>query len=88
MTPEKEAPNKKVVIYTANYCPYCRSAKKFLQEKNIPFEEIDVTDDSEMRRKLVEMSGGCETVPQIFVDGRSVGGYQELVELYQRGSAL
>ena len=85
---EKDAPNKKVVIYTANYCPFCRSAKKFLQEKNISFEEIDVTDDAEMRRRLVEMSGGRETVPQIFVDGRSIGGYQELVELYRCGSVL
>ncbi len=70
---------KKVVIYTTRYCPYCSAAKKLLQSKKVVYEEIDVTDDDAMREKLVQMSGGRETVPQIFIDGKSIGGYEDLV---------
>ena len=82
------AKNKKVIIYTTNYCPFCSAAKKFLVSKNVPFEEIDVTGDDEMRRRLVEMSGGRETVPQIFADGQAIGGYEDLVEFYRSGGSL
>ena len=78
---------KKVVIYTAQYCPYCAAAKKFLKSKKVDFEEIDVTDDDRMREKLVEMSGR-ETVPQIFADGQPLGGYDDLVEYYRSGKTL
>lgn len=76
---------KKVEIYTASYCPYCQAAKRLLRSNGIAFEEIDVTEDDAMREKLVRMTGGRETVPQIFVDGRSVGGYDDLVKLIQEG---
>ncbi len=79
---------KKVVVYTTRACPYCVAAKKFLQSKKITFEEIDVTGDDVAREKLVKMSGGRETVPQIFVGGRSIGGYDDLVELYRAGRPL
>ena len=79
---------KKVVIYTAQYCPYCTAAKKLLKSKNVIFDEIDVTDDDAMREKLVKISGGRETVPQIFVDGRCIGGYDDLAALYQSGKTL
>lgn len=78
---------KKVAIYTTQYCPYCLSAKKFLKSKDVPFEEIDVTEDDAMRQKLVEMTGQ-ETIPQIFVDGRSIGGYTDLIAYYQSGKTL
>ncbi len=78
----------KVTIYTTSYCSYCHAAKKFLKSKNIAFEEIDVTDDEAMRRKLVQMTGGRETVPQIFADEKNIGGYDELVAYYQSGKSL
>ena len=78
---------KKVVVYTTNYCPYCAAAKKFLNSKKVDFEEIDVSQDDAMRDKLVQLSGQ-ETVPQIFVDGKSIGGYEELVEYYRSGKTL
>lgn len=71
----------KVVVYTTDYCPYCRAAKDHLRSKKIAFQEIDVTHDDTMREKLVEMTGR-PTVPQIFVDGKSIGGYEDLVRLY------
>ncbi len=79
---DKNKSSKKVVIYTTSYCPYCTAAKKFLKSKRVDFQEIDVSDDDTMRDKLVQMTGGRETVPQIFVDGESIGGYEELVALY------
>jgi glutaredoxin 3 len=74
-----------VVIYTTHACPYCRMAERFLTERNIPFKGIDVTNDEAMRAKLVEMTGGKRTVPQIFIGGTSVGGYTDLVALQQQG---
>ena len=77
----------KVVVYTTSYCPYCHAAKEFLRSKKVAFEEVDVTGDDAMRQKLVELSGQ-ETVPQIFADGRPIGGYEELVAYYRSGKAL
>lgn len=71
---------KEIIIYTTPYCPYCRMAKDLLRQKGAAFKEIDVSEDDAMREKLVQMSGGRETVPQIFVDGKSIGGYDELAE--------
>ena len=80
--------SKKVVIYTTRYCSYCDAAKNFLQSHGVPFKEIDVTGDDAMRDKLVQMSGGRETVPQIFVDDKPIGGYDELVRYYKSGHGL
>jgi glutaredoxin 3 len=79
---------KKVVIYTTQYCPYCHAAKDFLKKQKITFEEIDVSDDDAMRDKLVKMTGGRSTVPQIFADDKSIGGYDDLVALYKSGKSL
>lgn len=68
---------EKVTIYTTDYCGYCRLAKELLRERQIPFEEIDVTHDDEKRKWLVEHTGQ-RTVPQIFFGNESVGGYTEL----------
>lgn len=73
-----------IVIYTTTYCPYCVAAKRFLQQRGLEFEEIDVTDADDLRQWLVEVSGQ-RTVPQIFIHGRPIGGYTELVELAQNG---
>ena len=74
-----------VLIYRTTYCPYCDMAKRFFRDLGVPFEEIDVTNDHDMRMKLVEMTGGRRTVPQIFIDGKSIGGYTDLVELKRAG---
>ena len=78
----------RVVVYTTQYCPYCEAAKKLLKSKGVPFKEIDVTGSPEMRERLVEMSGGRTTVPEIFVDGKCVGGYDELVAFYRSGKTI
>lgn len=75
----------KVTIYTTNYCPYCVRAKSLLKQLDVSFEEIDVTEDQATREKLVEMSGGRKTVPQIFINGKGIGGYDDLAALHKSG---
>lgn len=73
-----------VIIYRTTYCGYCDMAKRLLTQLDVEFEQIDVTTDAEMRTKLVELTGQ-RTVPQIFIDGVSVGGYTDLVALQKSG---
>jgi GrxC family glutaredoxin len=73
----------RVEIYTTQFCPYCVRAKRLLQERHIPYEEIDVEGDDALRADLVQRTGR-RTVPQIFIDGRSIGGYEELAALDAR----
>ncbi|HEY1373558.1 MAG TPA: glutaredoxin 3 [Candidatus Binatia bacterium] len=75
----------KIVVYTTQVCPYCVRAKALLRAKNLPFEEIDVARDAKLREEAIRLSGGRRTVPQIFIDGRSIGGYDELYEMEQSG---
>ena len=76
---------KDVLIYTTDYCPYCRQAERFLTSRGVAFQSIDVTGDQATRDKLVELTGGLTTVPQIFIGGVPVGGYSDLVALHRRG---
>lgn len=73
-----------VQIYTTNYCPYCVRAKGLLSRKKVPFTEIDVTHDDAKREWLTEATGQ-RTVPQIFIDGRSIGGSDDLHALDRSG---
>ncbi len=75
----------KIEIYTTTYCPYCVRAKHLLDAKDVDYAEIDVTGDDVARMTLVEKSGGRKTVPQIFINGASVGGYDDLRALEESG---
>ncbi|MCX5615884.1 glutaredoxin 3 [Bombella sp. TMW 2.2559] len=75
----------KVEIYTQPGCPYCVRAITLLQSKDVPFEEIHAPRGSVERETARERSGGGTTVPQIFIDGKSVGGCSELVQLEKNG---
>ena len=66
----------RVLIYTTNYCPYCSGAKALLRSKNVSFDEIDVTDDPE-RRAEMERLAHRRTVPQIFIDAKGIGGFDD-----------
>jgi len=74
-----------VVMYTTQFCPFCVRAKALLKHKGVLFEEIDVGDDDGLRLRMVEASGGRRTVPQIFIDGKSIGGFEELAALDRDG---
>lgn len=75
----------RVEVYTQKICPYCVRAKALLSRKGVAYEEIDVTDDVELRARMVERAGGRRTVPEIFIDGQIVGGYDDLKALDDRG---
>lgn len=74
-----------VRIYTTTICPYCIRAKMLLKKRGIPYEEIDVGGDAEKRAWLVEASGGRRTVPQIFIKGEAIGGFDNLAKLDESG---
>jgi glutaredoxin 3 len=75
----------KVEIYSTTYCPYCVRAKQLLDVKDVDYTEIDVTGDDAARSALVEKSGGRKTVPQIFINGVAMGGYDDLRLLEETG---
>jgi len=75
----------KVQVYTTTYCPFCARAKTLLKNKGVAFEEIDVTEDDELRQQMVRLSGGRRTVPEIFINDKIIGGYDDLRALEGRG---
>jgi glutaredoxin 3 len=74
-----------VEIYTTPLCPYCWRVKSLLKKKGVPFVEIDLWQHPERRAEMVLRAGGRTTVPQILVDGRPLGGSDELAALETRG---
>jgi GrxC family glutaredoxin len=69
-----------ITIYTTQWCPYCNAAKRILREKGLAFEEIDIEKEGITRDRLQQLSGG-RSVPQIVIDGKTIGGYEELLAL-------
>lgn len=76
--------DERVVIYTQPFCGYCTAAKRLLSRKGAAFAEIDVMAEAGRRAEMMERSGR-RTVPQIFIDGRHVGGYDDLRALDESG---
>ena len=76
--------SERVEVYTTVSCGYCVRAKQLLSRLNIPYREVDVTRDHDKRDWLVSTTGR-RTVPKIFIDGRSIGGYTELAALERAG---
>jgi glutaredoxin 3 len=74
-----------VEIYTTFFCPFCSRAKNLLRKKGVEFTEISVDGDPALRRKMTERSGGGRTVPQIFIDGKPIGGSDQLVAMENSG---
>jgi len=73
-----------VRIYTTRTCPYCVRAKRLLQKKSVPYQEIDVSWDDDARLRLMQATGR-RTVPQIFIGEKHVGGSDDLHALEERG---
>ena len=74
----------KVEIYTQPWCPYCSRAVALLEGKGVAFQEIDAPHGS-MERKQAIARSGQNTMPQVFIDGRSVGGCDDLMALERAG---
>ncbi len=75
----------KVEIYTKMFCPYCTAAKALLNAKGVDFEEYDISMGGPKRIEMIERAKGGSTVPQIFIDGRHVGGCDDVHALDAAG---
>ncbi|MBM4255793.1 MAG: glutaredoxin 3 [Deltaproteobacteria bacterium] len=73
-----------IEIYTKQWCPYCAKAKALLHSKGLSYNAIDVTEDETLQQEMVARSGR-RTVPQLFLDGQSIGGYDDLANLNATG---
>jgi glutaredoxin 3 len=71
-------------VYTTHFCAYCVRAKMLLKAKGVHYEEIDVSHNHEARAWLVKATGQ-RTVPQIFINEESIGGFDELRALDRAG---
>lgn len=74
----------KIEIYTTPTCPYCVKAKKLLDSKEVQYEEIDVDTDEVKYQEMIKRSGR-KTVPEIFIDGKFIGGCDDLCALEKEG---
>ena len=74
-----------VEIYTKAFCPYCARAMNLLASKDVAVEETDIGMNTAKRGEMIERAGGRTTVPQIFIDGRHIGGCDDLMALDRSG---
>lgn len=75
----------KIEIYTKAFCGFCSRAKSLLDRKGAGFQEIDVTMDRAGFDTMVDRAHGRRTVPQIFINGKHIGGSDDLAELEAKG---
>ena len=74
-----------VVLYTKPGCPYCIAAMGLLRRKGVDFTEIVASSDPEKKAEMVQKSAGKATFPQIFIDGKHIGGSDDMSALDRRG---
>jgi glutaredoxin 3 len=75
----------KVEIYTKAFCPYCSRAMRLLASKGVEAQEYDITMGGPQRQEMIQRADGRTTVPQVFIDGRHIGGSDDLAALDARG---
>lgn len=78
---------KPVEIYSKMTCGFCHAAKRLLKAKGIAFSEVDILLHPGRRSEMIQRANGRSTVPQIFIDGKHIGGYDDLA-LLDRGDKL
>ena len=74
----------RILVYGTETCPFCTAARMLLTKKGVEFEDILVSRDPEKRAEMERLSGG-HTVPQIFIDGQPIGGYDDIYALDKAG---
>jgi glutaredoxin 3 len=78
-----------VKMYSTQVCPYCQHAKALLKKRGVEaIEDIRVDLDPAQRTRMLELTGGRRTVPQIFIGATYVGGCDDLVELDRQGGLV
>ena len=76
--------NPSVIVYSTSWCQPCKFAKRLLDSKGLEYSEIDIEEKGWSREDLFEITGG-RTVPQIVIDEKPIGGYDDLLILEQKG---
>ena len=71
----------RILIYTSNNCAFCHSAKELLINKKLKFEEINISENVGLKEEMVKKTNGLMTVPQIFINSKHIGGFEELNKL-------
>ena len=74
----------KIEVYSKEWCPYCTKTKALLRSKRLDYQEVDITSDAAGELAMIERSRR-RTVPQIFIDGVAIGGYDDLAQLNSTG---
>jgi glutaredoxin 3 len=74
----------KIEIWGTEFCGYCSAARMLLKKKGLEYEDVSVSRDPGLRHEM-EQRSGRRSVPQIFIDGLPVGGFDELYALDQSG---
>jgi len=75
----------KVEMYSTNWCPYCARARALLDKKGVSYTNIDVDDEPGRRSEMVRRAHGRTSVPQIFIDGKHIGGCDDMMALDRKG---
>jgi len=75
----------KIIVYSKDYCPFCMRAKMLLESRELEFEEIDITTDTDLQQEMIKKANGQKTVPQIFIGDTHVGGFDDLKEKHDSG---
>ena len=75
----------KVEIYTKAFCPYCSRAMRLLAGKGVEPVEYDITMGGPQRQEMIQRANGRTTVPQVFIDGKHIGGSDDLAALDAQG---
>ena len=76
-----------IEMYTSQNCSFCTSAKTLLKQKKLNYREIDVSTDSRKVSEMIDRSGQ-RTVPQIFINGKLIGGFTELAKIHRAGGLV
>ena len=75
----------KAKIYSTKICPYCVRAKMLLEKREIDYIEYKIDEDHKKYEEMLELANGRQSVPQIFIDGKHIGGYDDLVDYDMEG---
>jgi len=74
-----------IEVYSGDYCPFCQKAKALLKQRGYDYTEYNVQMDASRREEMRIRTAGARTIPQIFINGRHVGGCDDLYALDRKG---
>ena len=75
----------RVTVYSTGTCPICDKTKTLLQKWQIAYQEVRVDQDREALKQMLELTNHARTVPQLAIDGKWIGGFNELTEMHMEG---